>query len=239
VPKQLLVDPVVVLQPGELKFASVPLHAYSTPFADELAAHGPAVLKDVLRHMLVIREFESMLGSFKATGAYRGISFAYKGPAHLSIGQEGVAVGAALGLRPRDLIFGSHRSHGEFIAKGLAAIRTLDEPALDAIMAGHEDGALRDGVARHIGGEGRDLAENFLLFGLLAQIFMRSTGGEGAKPDRLSPRRSEPIRTTPSSVLRPASPRARRCGRSSGPGTASASPMPGMARPAAARCGRR
>lgn len=178
-PKQLLVDPAVVLQPGELKFAPVPLHAYSTPFADELAAHGPAVLKDVLRHMLVIREFESMLGSFKATGAYRGISFAYKGPAHLSIGQEGVAVGAALGLRPRDLIFGSHRSHGEFIAKGLAAIRTLDEPALDAIMAGHEDGALRDGVARHIGGEGRDLAENFLLFGLLAEIFMRSNGFNG------------------------------------------------------------
>jgi len=46
-------------------------------------------------------------------------------------------------------------------------------------MADHDDGALRDTVEKHIGGAGRDLAENFLLFGLLAEIFMRSNGFNG------------------------------------------------------------
>ena len=50
------------------------------------------------------------------TGAYRGIEYVYKGPAHLSVGQEAAAVGSAMTLRPADQIFGSHRSHGEIIA---------------------------------------------------------------------------------------------------------------------------
>ncbi|MCP8897123.1 dehydrogenase [Shinella daejeonensis] len=178
-PKEILVDPDTLFQPGELTFATVRLHAYATPFEDELAAYGADALKDILRHMLIIREFESMLGAFKATGAYREIPFNYKGPAHLSIGQEGAAVGAALGLEPDDHIFGSHRSHGEFIAKGLATIQKLDEAALEAIMQGHMGGSLRDDVAKFIGGEGKQLAENFLLFGLLAEIFMRANGFNG------------------------------------------------------------
>ncbi|AYM19963.1 hypothetical protein At15955_49780 (plasmid) [Agrobacterium tumefaciens] len=178
-PKEILVDPDKFFQRGELKFASIQLHAYETPFADELAAYGADGLKSVLRHMMIIREFESMLGSFKATGAYREIPFAYKGPAHLSIGQEGAAVGAALGLDPDDHIFGSHRSHGEFIAKGLATIQKLDAAALEAIMADHKGGELRETVLLHIGGAGKEVAENFLLFGLLAEIFMRSNGFNG------------------------------------------------------------
>ena len=39
-----------------------------------------------------------MLGSFKAKGNYEGISYTYEGPAHLSIGQEGAAVGVGLAL---------------------------------------------------------------------------------------------------------------------------------------------
>ncbi len=130
--------------------------------------------------MMVVREFESMLGAFKATGAYAGIQYAYKGPAHLSIGQEGAAVGAALALSPEDHIFGSHRSHGEFIAKGLSAIANLDPAALQAIMERHAGGALLSSVERSVGGTGdTDLAENFLLFGLLAEIFMRANGFNG------------------------------------------------------------
>lgn len=178
-PKELLVDPDKFFQRGELSFAPVKLHSYATPFDDEVTKYGAPALKDVLRHMMIIREFESMLGAFKATGSYREIPFAYKGPAHLSIGQEGAAVGAALALEPDDHIFGSHRSHGEFIAKGLASIQKLDATSLEAIMAEHKDGALRETVSRYIGGEGKQLAENFLLFGLLAEIFMRSNGFNG------------------------------------------------------------
>lgn len=176
-PKELLVDPSVTYRPGRLSFEPLPLHSYARPFAAERAARGDRALREVLRHMLVLREFESMLASFKATGAYRGISYAYRGPAHLSIGQEGAAVGAALALEPGDHIFGSHRSHGEFLAKGLSAIAKLPAAETEAILAAHP--GLRDTVAGALGGAGAALAEHFLLFGLLAEIFMRANGFNG------------------------------------------------------------
>jgi 2-oxoisovalerate dehydrogenase E1 component len=178
-PKQIEVNPEAVFRPGKLAFHDIAIRAYATPFAEERAARGDAALRDVLRHMMIIREFENMLGAFKATGAYRGFAYSYKGPAHLSQGQEGAAVGAALALDPDDHIFGSHRSHGEFIAKGFSAIAKLDEAALDAILAGHGGGALRDTVASALGGSGKALAENVLLFGFLAEIFMRANGFNG------------------------------------------------------------
>ena len=39
-------------------------------------------------------------------------------PVHLSIGQEGVAVGVCDALNPDDLVFATYRSHGFYIAKG-------------------------------------------------------------------------------------------------------------------------
>lgn len=179
-PKSIHVDPAQFRQSGKLAFPEIPLHAYRTPLAQERATRGDAALIDVLRHMMIIREFESMLGSLKATGAYRGISYNYKGPAHLSIGQEAAAVGLALTLTPEDHIFGSHRSHGEFIAKGLAAIADLPPADLQRIMEQHGDGRLLRIVERALPAEAdRPIAENFLLFGLLAEIFMKSVGFNG------------------------------------------------------------
>ena len=121
-PKELIVDPAITRRREQVVINPIPVHAYDTPIAEERARLGDRRLVDMLRHMLIIREFETMLGDFKARGAYSGIEFVYKGPAHLSVGHEGAAVGAAQALSPRDHIFGSHRSHGEFIAKGLSAI---------------------------------------------------------------------------------------------------------------------
>ena len=39
-------------------------------------------------------------------------------PVHLSTGQEAAAVGVALALKAQDVVFGSHRSHGHYLAKG-------------------------------------------------------------------------------------------------------------------------
>lgn len=179
-PKALFVDPAATRQPTSLTFPSIPVHAYARPFADERAARGDAALVTVLRHMLFIREFETMLGTFKATGAYAGIPYNYKGPAHLSVGQEGAAVGAALALDPADHIFGNHRSHGEFIAKGLSAVVKLPEADLRAVMETYRGGALLRTVETAIGASGTvELGESFLLFGLLAEIFMRSNGFNG------------------------------------------------------------
>jgi 2-oxoisovalerate dehydrogenase E1 component len=179
-PKALLVDPDILRSPSKLAFPEIPVHAYRTPLLEERAARGDAALLEVLRHMMVIRAFESMLASLKATGAYAGVAHNYKGPAHLSIGHEGAAVGAALALEPCDHIFGSHRSHGEFIAKGLSAIDKLPEAELSGVMEGFRDGSLLRTVERHIGGETKtEIAEAFLLFGLLSEIFMRANGFNG------------------------------------------------------------
>jgi len=179
-PKELFVDPRATRQKGRVAFAEIPVHAYSRPFAEERRTRGDAALKAVFRHMLVVREFETMLGAFKSTGAYAGIPFAYKGPAHLSIGQEGAAVGAALALRPEDHIFGSHRGHGEFIAKGLSAVAALSPSDLMKVMEAHEGGALLRTVEKFIGGgDEKTIGENFMLFGLLAEIFMRANGFNG------------------------------------------------------------
>ncbi|MGE3856326.1 MAG: thiamine pyrophosphate-dependent dehydrogenase E1 component subunit alpha [Dehalococcoidia bacterium] len=39
-------------------------------------------------------------------------------PVHLSIGQEGVAVGVAAALGPQDAVLSSHRAHAHYLAKG-------------------------------------------------------------------------------------------------------------------------
>jgi len=179
-PKQLFVDPKVVRRRGEVIFRNIPVHAYSAPLSQERQRLGDKQLVEVLRHMLIVREFERMLGSFKAQGSYAGTKFAYNGPAHLSIGQEAASVGAAMALRPEDHIFGSHRSHGEFIAKGLSAIAKISSAELMTIMERHKQGELLRAVEAHIGGrDEKTLAESFLLFGLLAEIFMSANGFNG------------------------------------------------------------
>ncbi|HEV3043704.1 MAG TPA: thiamine pyrophosphate-dependent enzyme [Roseiarcus sp.] len=176
-PKAIPIHPSAFAKTGKLDFPDVPIRAYARAFSDERARRGDEALREVLRHMMILREFESMLGALKAKGAYQDVAYDYKGPAHLSIGQEGAAVGQALALQPEDHIFGSHRSHGEFIAKGLSAIRRLAPAALTATMAGHKDGALLRVVEKHFpSNSAESLAENFLLLGLLAEIFMRASG---------------------------------------------------------------
>ena len=112
-------------------------------------------------------------------GAYKGISFNHMGPAHLSIGQESAAVGQAMALSVDDQIFGSHRSHGEIFAKSLSAIYQLSDDELLAIMEGHMDGAALKVVEKHFSGSTvRDLAENFVLYGALAETgFNAGLGG--------------------------------------------------------------
>ena len=179
-PKSIPVEPQTFQRAGELAFPRIPLHAYARPFGAELATRGRTQMLDILRHMMLVREFETMLGSFKARGVYADISYVYKGPAHLSLGQEGAAVGAALALEPADHIFGSHRSHGEFIAKGLSAIARLPEAALQQIMESHRDGTLLRMVEAQLPATVvTSVAENFLLLGLLAEIFMKADGFNG------------------------------------------------------------
>ncbi len=108
-PRSVFVSPTAVRRPGLLEIAPIPLNAYVTPLAVERQHVGDAGLMRMLRDMLLIREFETMLSDFKRAGAYRGIAYEHAGPAHLSIGQEAAAVGEAFALGVDDHIFGSHR----------------------------------------------------------------------------------------------------------------------------------
>jgi 2-oxoisovalerate dehydrogenase E1 component len=83
-PKELIVDPALTRRREQVVIDPIPVHAYATPLAEERTRLGDERLLGVLRHMLVIREFETMLGDFKARGAYAA---RYKGPAHLSMGR--------------------------------------------------------------------------------------------------------------------------------------------------------
>jgi 2-oxoisovalerate dehydrogenase E1 component len=175
-PKNQFIDPVKVRKPGKIKFGTIPVNAYSKSIEDERKNFSDADLIRIYRDMFVIREFESMLHEIKTKNEYRGISYNHPGPAHLSIGQEAAAVGMAYHLTVDDFIFGSHRSHGEILAKGLSAIHQLGDDKLMKIMEEYFDGAILRIIEKGFRGEVKDLAIAFLLYGTLAEIFARNTG---------------------------------------------------------------
>ncbi|MBT3272403.1 MAG: dehydrogenase, partial [Spirochaetales bacterium] len=159
-----------------LKIASIPINQYQSDFKKEEKKYGQEGLKRIYYDMLVIREFESMLDAIKKQGSYEGIEYEHKGPAHLSIGQESAAVGQSACLDTDDFIFGSHRSHGEIIAKCFSAVEKLDDSALTKTMEGFMDGACLSVVGNGHKGDAQDLAEDFVLYGTLAEIFARKNG---------------------------------------------------------------
>ena len=133
-PKSIPVVPEEVFRPGAIHFNDIPVNAYDRSIAEECARFSPDDLVHIWRDMCAIREFETILNEIKTKGAYKGVAYNHAGPAHLSVGQEAAAVGMAYSLTPQDHIFGSHRSHGEILAKGLSAIRWLGEDELERIL---------------------------------------------------------------------------------------------------------
>lgn len=175
-PKSVMIRPDEVRKGGEITFAPIPVNQYGKTMADELCRFAQSDLIRIHRDMAVIRAFESMLHEIKTTTKYHGIEYNHRGPAHLSIGQEASAVGQAFLLGVDDHIFGSHRSHGEILAKGLSAIEKLDDATLEAIMRDYMDGAILRVIEDGSHSSVKDLAIDFLLYGALAEIFGREAG---------------------------------------------------------------
>ena len=75
--------------------------------------------------MLAVRELEEMIVRLRSGGYSALPGYDYRGPTHVSIGQEGAAVGASVALRWDDSITSSHRGHGDAIAKGFSALRQM------------------------------------------------------------------------------------------------------------------
>ncbi len=175
-PKSQVIDPAVVRKPGEIRIEPIPLNRYKPDFAEEKRIFGEEGLKRILYDMLMIREFESMLDAIKRQGSYMGIEYEHAGAAHLSIGQESAAVGQCIHLDIDDFIFGSHRSHGEVIAKCLSAVAKLEDDELETIMKTYLGGDCLSVVEKDHTGSIADLAEDFVLYGTLAEIFGRAGG---------------------------------------------------------------
>lgn len=110
-----------------------------------MAGDSDALHRDMLQRMWLIRSFEE-----------RVIELCYRkrlgGLVHVGIGQEGVAVGVATALRESDYLYGTHRSHGHFLARG------ADPNLLMAELAGKDSGLCRGrGGSMHIAEVGRRL----------------------------------------------------------------------------------
>lgn len=174
--KQLYVDPNVVRAPGKITFTDIPVNTYQKKVKDELGNFTEREFKNIYRDMLFLREFETMIQDIKTTSEYCGVSYTHPGPAHLGIGQEATAVGEAFMLDVNDMIFGSHRSHCEILAKGLSAIEKLSDEELMEIMKNFLDGKTLKVAETEPHATVKDLAINFLLYGAMAEIFARETG---------------------------------------------------------------
>ena len=175
-PKSQIVEPAKERKAGTIPIAEVPLNQYQNDLSKEMETFGAEAILGIYEDMLLIREFENMLQSIKTQGSYEGIEYDHKGPAHLSIGQEASAVGQAFLLGVDDHILGSHRSHGEILAKGMSAIRKLDDDSLIEVMKNFLGGDCFRVVEKEGAENVKDLARNFLLYGALAEVFGRANG---------------------------------------------------------------
>ena len=70
--------------------------------------------------MLQIRIFEEAVAKCIEEGLINT-------PCHLCIGQEAISAGISANLYKEDIIWGNHRSHGHYLAKGGDASKLMDE----------------------------------------------------------------------------------------------------------------
>ena len=174
--KQIFIDPNERRKPSKVTFQDIPVNQYQKRMKDVRDEYTDEELKNILYDMLSIREFETMMQDLRLTGKYCDIPYNYSGPAHLCIGQESAAVGQAFALDENDFIFGTHRGHGELIAKGLNTLRKIDDEKLMEIMKTSSDGAQLRVVEKGFEGTTKELALRFYMYGIMAEIFGRENG---------------------------------------------------------------
>ena len=175
--KQLFVDPIELRKAGKISFEDIPVNQYNKTIEDEKKNFSNDDFVRIFNDIAVLREFESMINVIKLKGEYQGFKHSYPGPAHLSIGQEAAAVGQAYILDLDDMTFGSHRSHSEVLARGLASINKLSDDELMKIMKEFMNGETLAPVEKlNKTGNVKDLAIDFLLYGFMSEIFARKTG---------------------------------------------------------------
>jgi 2-oxoisovalerate dehydrogenase E1 component len=155
-------------KPFTAELGKIPAYQFKNDLAAELKAKRltKAQALDLYEDMLMVREVEDMIVRLRS-GAYEPIpTFNYRGPTHVSIGQEGTAVGACSALRLLDKITSTHRGHGDSMAKGSVAIRQMNEATLLSRVPGSAK-------------KGADLLEEVLedhVYRTIAELFGKEDG---------------------------------------------------------------
>ncbi len=134
---------------------------------------------DLLKCMLAVRNVEEMLVELRVNrGRYGPLRFLYRGPTHLSIGQEAMAVGAISAITPQDYITAHHRGHGEAVAKGYFALREMNNAHLMEYL--DKNGDLVRYLGLKVDREDKDLlfevALRIHLFKVIAELFGKEYG---------------------------------------------------------------
>jgi len=158
---------------GELEVGRIPLFQYDRTLEDELADGrlDPQTAMRFLEFMMTIRAFEEMILALRmqAYEPLQGTGFRYRGPTHLSIGQEATSVGSCAALTLTDYITSTHRGHGDGIAKGCFAIYQRDAATLKQVLGIPEDEEIPED-------ELRERAMEHHLFRTAAELFGRDAG---------------------------------------------------------------
>ena len=178
-PKSQFLDPKIIRAKGEIAYKLTPVNAYAQTIEQEKKNFKTEDFVRIYHDMAVIREYETMLNLVKTTGAYNGLEYNNPGPAHLSAGQEASAVGQAYLLNEDDYIWGSHRSHGEIIAKSLSCIYKMSDKKLSQVMESYMGGKTLKAVENFKGFKKMPVKEQaafYILYGTLAEIFAKDTG---------------------------------------------------------------
>lgn len=156
--------------PFEEDLGSIKGFTYAGDLGSELAAGtiDKAAAVGLLDDMLAIREMEEMIVRLRSGGGYEPLEgYDYRGPTHVSIGQEASAVGASSVLRITDNVTSSHRGHGDAIAKGFSALRQMSLEQLRARTNGRVDGTREELL---------DAALEEHLYKVIAELFGKDEG---------------------------------------------------------------
>jgi len=129
------IDVLAEFQPGFIeRKVKIPVFQYSKSLKEELDEGNVTkeTCLDMLECMLLIRNLEEMIVELKENkGRYGPLrQFLYVGASHVSIGQEAVSTGGIAGIKPTDYITSTHRGHGDSLAKGYFAIKSMTDEEL-------------------------------------------------------------------------------------------------------------
>jgi len=154
-----------------LEFEPIPAFVYNKTLEQELK-EGTLTKKQALRlydQMLCVRNFEEMILTVRMN-AYEPLKgFEYRGPTHLSVGQEASAAGATAALELTDYITSTHRGHGESITKGVMAVYQRTDEQLGAVLG---DRAAKAKNREEL----EELAIEHHLFRTIAELFGKDAG---------------------------------------------------------------